>query len=202
MSRASTSQHVLDELDQWTKEDHKKAITLIGKACRLGVWEKVYQDAISQRSADELFELVDGSMNDSSKRLRESPTHETKPNSSSYAPVVAPSQMATPLPSAAMPLMPTGTTPFPEGVTSMSQWGSSLVAFGKFKDLKTCEEVRTETNDEVMSYKKYMYSHRRTCSGAMKDLINYLNAHSSDWHVKPNVTVIPGTNVARAFRSP
>ncbi|CAK9008016.1 unnamed protein product, partial [Durusdinium trenchii] len=96
-----------------------------------------------------------GTMTDACKRLREE-KKSTGPEMASY---VASSVGATmPIP---MPVSPEqAQSPYPQGnlppgVTSISQWGSSLVAFGKYKGVKTYEEMRDPNDPDLASYRSY-----------------------------------------------
>ncbi|CAK9108063.1 Ankyrin repeat domain-containing protein 17 [Durusdinium trenchii] len=163
-----------EDLPESSQPSTKKPTT--GKC---GAWDalmKRVQD-VEDISLDLKWEgSPSGTMTDACKRLREE-KKSTGPEMASY---VASSVGATmPIP---MPVSPEqAQSPYPQGnlppgVTSISQWGSSLVAFGKYKGVKTYEEMRDPNDPDLASYRSYCVSHYKTGSPGLKDLVDYLNA--------------------------
>lgn len=107
---------------------------------------------------------------------------------STYAPVTGPAHAPHPSPADQLP----------EGVTYMKDWGENLVAFGKYKMKKTYRAILTETNEEMVSYRGYVWSHRNCGSPALTDLAKYMErmgyTPDSDRNQGP---LIPGSNIRR-----
>ena len=84
----------------------------------------------------------------------------------------------------------------PPGVTSIEDWGSYKVAFGKYEKKKTYAQIFTEEGKEMISYRKYLWSHRNSGSPQLRDLAAYLKAMNYDGETD-QMPKIPGTDVAR-----
>lgn len=124
-------------------------------------------------------------MTDASKRLRgESST----PEDFEVVNYTAPTE-GVPMPGESMP-----PSQFPPGIHSLKEWGEYYVAFGKFENKKKYHQVYTEMTEEMISYRKYLYSNRKECSAQFKDLVLYMEACGGRVSQGP---VIPGTNIVR-----
>ena len=76
----------------------------------------------------------------------------------------------------------------PPGITSVQDWGTYKVSFGKFQGKKTYAEVLHESTVEMASHRGYVMSHRKSGSPQLKDLAAYLVAADyadpeDPWHI-------------------
>lgn len=85
---------------------------------------------------------------------------------------------------------------FPPGISSVTDWGSYQVAFGKFQGKKTYEQILMEKTDEMVSYRQYLMSHCFSGSAQLKDLVAFMMAagYQGDQDQRPK---IPGTGISR-----
>ena len=191
---------VMNSKGVFTPAEADECFRLVLKARKCGAWDaltKRVQD-VEDISLDLKWEgSPSGTMTDACKRLREE-KKSTGPEMASY---VASSVGATmPIP---MPVSPVqAQSPYPQGnlppgVTSISQWGSSLVAFGKYKGVKTYEEMRDPNDPDLASYRSYCVSHYKTGSPGLKDLVDYLNACGQSMS---SGSMLPGSSIPRQFR--
>ena len=191
---------VMNSKGVFTPAEADECFRLVLKARKCGAWDalmKRVQD-VEDISLDLKWEgSPSGTMTDACKRLREE-KKSTGPEMASY---VASSVGATmPIP---MPVSPEqAQSPYPQGnlppgVTSISQWGSSLVAFGKYKGVKTYEEMRDPNDPDLASYRSYCVSHYKTGSPGLKDLVDYLNACGQSMS---SGSMLPGSSIPRQFR--
>eukprot|EP00435_Cladocopium_sp_Y103_P008484 s4551_g2.t1 len=138
------------------------------------------------------FEVA-ASMNDSSKRLRDDP------------PVGYPSAMSQPVPSyvatsegsmlpSPMPMTATQQIDLPEKVASVADWGKTVVTFGKLKKLKTYVQILQDENEDMISYKKHLFSHFSQGSPQLRDLVSYSKKCGCD-PMGSQAPVIPGTTI-------
>ena len=84
----------------------------------------------------------------------------------------------------------------PPGITSVPDWGTYKVSFGKFQGKKTYAEIRHESTAEMASYRGYVMSHRKSGSAQLKDLAAYLIAAGYEGE-ESQIPKIPGTTIAR-----
>lgn len=99
------------------------------------------------------------------------------------------------------PKTPTDPT-LPPGVKSMTEWGSTIIDFGKMKDRQiTYDELikLIEAEKEVSSYHDWLQRCiTDKCTGPSKDLVDYLHARGIDH--RGGVT-FPGSTQRRRMRS-
>ena len=93
----------------------------------------------------------------------------------------------------------TTATPFPPGIQSLSQWGTTLIEFGKFKNQNMSYLAVAESmDDDVKTYRQWVVTRRTSTSGQCKDLGNYLAMMAEAGRLDEGA-VIPGTSVNRRF---
>lgn len=189
-----SSSPVLESVtEDWNSNDMKIAVAIMVKARLHGVQEKVMQTV----DAEFLRITTAQSMNDSSKRLREDPGASSHASVRTYA-ASASAGVSPPMPSSGQ--LPTAPSPpsLPDGVNSMEEWSRCYVTFGKLKNKLSYKEVLKDCDEEMMGYKKYLWSHRNTGSPGLVDLVNYLIANECDFH--ENAVTIPGSKIVRNFK--
>lgn len=128
-------------------------------------------------------------MTDAAKRLRGTEGDDFEVVGSYAAPAT---RVTVPMPSDAEGSF--SPTELPPGVRSMKDWGEYLVAFGKYEGKKTYYQMYHEDTTEMISYRKYLFSNRKSGSAQLKDLVQYLDACGGK--VTQGI-VIPGTNIVR-----
>ena len=93
----------------------------------------------------------------------------------------------------------TRATPFPPGIQSLGQWGTTLIDFGKFKNQNMSYLAVAESmDDDVKTYRQWVVTRRASTSGQCKDLGNYLAMMAEEGRLDEGA-VIPGTTVSRRF---
>lgn len=182
-----------------TAEDIRLCCELLARANQQGLDHNV---AAGMREIEEGWTAVDdissseslgtvtgspGTMADSSKRQRGGPT-----GSPTDFSVAVPSYVNIGEPGINPPSG--DSLSLPEGITSLTDWGEYKVAFGKFKHIKTYHEILTGTSEEMVSYRKFVFSHRQSGPPALRDLADYLDAAKTTVVQGP---VIPGSNLVR-----
>lgn len=94
----------------------------------------------------------------------------------------------------------------PDGVASLTEWGQTVIQFGKFAPKKkndptiSYEELRNQNTDESRGYISYALRYVDGSESLLHDLALYLYAvqlQSEDRSQKP---VIPGTSTIRRFK--
>ncbi|CAE7795640.1 Copia protein [Symbiodinium microadriaticum] len=92
--------------------------------------------------------------------------------------------------------------PLPDGVHTMSQWGDTLVDFGKLKGQGwSYEGVASNTSKEIRGYRKWILDHVNQMTGPCKDLGNYLLRMQADGRIPATPDMIPGTESVRSYVS-
>eukprot|EP00435_Cladocopium_sp_Y103_P059146 s252_g21.t1 len=173
--------------DDWSPTEMSQTVMLVTKARRLGLMDDVMKAVYQEENARAMVTKTNdatGSMNDSSKRLREampavgyaegmSPSPKTyfSPPCSTWNPPMSVSAA----PYGMNVAVPPGVT-LPEGVNSMDEWGCSMVSFGKFKGRKSYREILQDDSEDMVSYKKYLYDHYGHGSSQLRDLTAFLMA--------------------------
>jgi hypothetical protein len=155
-------------------------------------------------STDEGWEAVAGpsTMTDASKR-RASAGHFPRGRKVSEGPMSSPAAEAT-LPEATMP-EPTmgGQIRFPSGITSMKQWGDTLLDFGKFKGT-AYDDLILRTDPEAQSYIKWCLGRQTTPSSSelLKDFANFIASYKllGEAGTAGSVSMYPGTTQRRVFK--
>ena len=84
----------------------------------------------------------------------------------------------------------------PPGIVSVEHWGRCLVSFGQFESRKTYREIAFGHNEEIHSYRSYLFAHFHNGSAKLRDLVLYMKAAGSD---ADGGLKIPGTSVTRKF---
>ena len=98
---------------------------------------------------------------------------------------------------------PTSTTPattvFPQGITSLQQWGHTLIEFGKYKNQSLTYDVIAvaEPDSDMASYRTWVMGHVDKAKGQCQDLGRYLVAYEKEMGTEG--IVIPGTTMVRKF---
>ncbi|CAE7550350.1 unnamed protein product [Symbiodinium microadriaticum] len=92
--------------------------------------------------------------------------------------------------------------PLPDGVHTMSQWGDTLVDFGKLKGQGwSYDGVACNTSKEICGYRKWILDHVNQMSGPCRDLGNYLLRMQADGRLPGTPNMIPGTDSVRSYVS-
>lgn len=132
-----------------------------------------------------------GAMTDGSKRRLCSPaTRHRSSGASTQMPMMPVRQVSRPV------------IELPEGVSSVQEWGATLIDFGKYKGTDTTYEELvdlTKKDQNAKSYLDWVSKHGKTSTGPVKDLYLYLVAvryTSTEGHGP----LIPGTNTVRRRR--
>ena len=191
--------------DAFSQTEAEECLRLIRKARKHGAF-----DTIMRRVRDlEDVELDEawlgspsGSMTDGSKRLREDSSanqvgmyvKQTTPYCAGQLvpapPMPSSSEKPTPLP---------GTEGLPPGVADVTQWGKTLVAFGRYKGIKSYSEMYEATDSEISGYRAYCHSHYQSGSPGLRDLVEYFRARG-DGSVASQ-SVIPGSKITRTYKN-
>ncbi|CAK9065318.1 Copia protein [Durusdinium trenchii] len=182
-----------------TAGEMEECTRLMVKARAAGAWPALMQRLtdIEDINADLAWSGSSaGTMGDGSKRLRDD-ARGGKPQDVYWSPVEP--LVPPPMPAAALP---TGSgypveSLFPDGITSVDQWGATMFSFGKFKGTRSYEEVANSASSEMSSYRAFCTSHFATGSAGLKDFVKYLKARNMG--DRSNV-VIPGSHVPRVFK--
>ena len=155
----------------------------------VGLTDGDYQSCFRDERGSGYQAMTDGSK----RRLDESPTDDPEELTQGY---VFPVGSSDPFPSKDGPNDVHRAIPLPPGVTSLEDWGSYRVAFGKFQGKKTYSQILSASSDEMGSYRTYIMSHRFSGSAQLKDLAAFLVAsgYQGEADQRP---VIPGTTIAR-----
>ena len=115
---------------------------------------------------------------------------------------VAPGVKPTPFPSPQPDLpSPKLESEFPEGITSLSQWGRTIVSFGQYNHQNVSYfDLISSTEARKANYVKWCKSHGKTAGGFLKDFCNYIQLFeaTSGENQGPK---IPGTGHVRSFKS-
>lgn len=93
---------------------------------------------------------------------------------------------------------------FPEGIQSLSQWGSTEIMFGKFKGKgMSYADLVASKSDDCLSYVKWIHSRRASATGELGDLAKYIVCaeNVSKQHDPTMGGLIPGTNTRRVFKA-
>ena len=137
----------------------------------------------------------------SAKRLLSSTMSESKGLGSDSNPL----SMAYNVPMAPSPFIPNlGSSDepplFPEGINDLSQWGDTLIVFGKFKNRgMSYHDLVTSDDPEMVGYVKWCMSHGESADGHLKDLVQFMTFYGV---VNGNrkAPCIPGTKTKRIFK--
>ena len=81
----------------------------------------------------------------------------------------------------------------------MTQWGKTLVAFGRYKGIKSYSEMYEATDSEISGYRAYCHSHYQSGSPGLRDLVEYFRARG-DGSVASQ-SVIPGSKITRTYKN-
>lgn len=181
--------------DDWNSNDMKIAVAVMVKARLHGLQEQVLQTVDAEYLR--ITSATTHSMNDSSKRLRDDPVAGPHASIRTYA-ASASGGVSPPMPSSGQLPMAPSQPSLPEGVNTMEDWGRCYVTFGKLKNKSSYKEVLKDCGEEMMGYKKYLWSHRHSGSPGLVDLVNYLIANECDF--QENSVTIPGTKIVRNFK--
>lgn len=186
----------------FTLAEAEECVKLMVKARRCGVWDSLLRRVIDTEDvAEELaWEKLSagpsgGTMNDSSKRLRDDPGYSTTP----YAPAASDlTSLMSPMPSTGgKASILTPSIELPSGVESLAQWGQTLVSFGKYKGMLSYHELMTSNSEGMESYRQFLYSHAKSGSAGLKDVVNYMRAHGGASNDMPK---IPGSQMPRTYK--
>lgn len=187
----------------WSSKDQEQLDSLLAKAKHHGVHLDLSDDGL---------ELLAG-MTDASKRReefqdddqsakRQMPIHRKNPpdtmnckgSASDY--VGGSEDVAVPYPkSRPAKLLPM----FPPGISSLEEWSTSVIDFGKFMGKNVSYgELLNRTDSEAVDYVKWCKSRFSCSKGFLHDLSGFLiRAELED---PKYVNYIPGTEVARRFK--
>ena len=180
-------------MSQWTVEDSESLRLLLSKAQRNGVLEQ-------WTLGDSEFELVDppvtGAMTDASKRRTADPGRSSE---QSLAAVPVAKAKAEPRPPTPVPEDRFRGT-LPPGVPSLSDWGTTLLEFGKYADMNwSYLELVTNEEPRVKQYCQWVVSHKNAKSSPLFiDLADYLSCYfqAMDAATTSGITY-PGSAVPR-----
>eukprot|EP00435_Cladocopium_sp_Y103_P048112 s138_g14.t1 len=132
-------------------------------------------------------------------KMMPKPRSSGEPSLPAYAPVNV--GMAIPFPTmgAEQGFEPVVLPAFPDGISDVTTWGMTIVAFGQFKDKEMSydELVRSE-DSRCVSYVKWCRSRTNCAQGQLKDFCNFLLHYFHDDAVTG--FQIPGTNQSRRFK--
>lgn len=88
----------------------------------------------------------------------------------------------------------------PPDVSSMTEWGQTIIEFGKYEHKKmTYMELTQKGDDESKGYIKYVRDRVKSSKGQFHDLALFLEAYYQDDSVIQGA-VIPGTNTVRKMK--
>jgi hypothetical protein len=161
------------------------------------------EGAMGASSTDEGWEAVGAmgsSMTDASKRRAST---EPRPRGRMVHEGSKASEPAVPEPAIPEPTMG-GQVQFPSGITSMKQWGDTLLDFGKFKG-KGYYDLVSSTEAEMVSYVKWCLGRRwtPTSSALLKDFAEFIAASKqlSEAGTTGSASMYPGTTQRRMFKT-
>ncbi|CAK9081666.1 unnamed protein product [Durusdinium trenchii] len=196
---------------KFTLAEAEECVKLMVKARRCGVWDSLLRRVIDTEDvAEELaWEKLSagpsgGTMNDSSKRLRDDPGYSTTP----YAPAASDlTSLMSPMPSTGgKASILTPSIELPSGVESLAQWGQTLVSFGKYKGMLSYHELMTSNSEGMESYRQFLYSHAKSGSAGLKDVVNYMRAHGGKkadacytWWTLAAAELLAGSEIVSMF---
>ena len=90
----------------------------------------------------------------------------------------------------------------PPGVTSLSNWGETMLEFGKYGAKDWCyEDLRQNSDKDVVSYVKWCKSQADAAEGRLRDLCLFLVACDNVSGTAAQRPVIPGASEVRRFRA-
>lgn len=194
--------------DPWSQEDMTQSIQLMVKAHRHGKTDEVMKavDIECRKLSD--FESQQA-MNDSTKRFRDDPGpsagygQPARVGMSTYHSHGGSLGPAPPMPMNRRPESHADpNNQLPPGITSLQQWGTSLVSFGKLAPKKVIyQEFLEDQSADAMSYKKYLFDHFESGSPGLRDLVSFMKASGFDYYRDTKGSFIPGSQFVRKFRS-
>jgi len=86
---------------------------------------------------------------------------------------------------------------FPKGITSMREWGLTLIDFGKVYKNRSYVDLATSTSEKDIRYKKWIAA-LAAPSPLITDFQQYLHFYDL-MHPTPDGITIPGTDKVRRF---
>ncbi|CAK9014694.1 Putative transposon protein, partial [Durusdinium trenchii] len=163
---------------------------------KCGAWDAIMhrvRDAEDLALDEAWSPSLSGSMSDGSKRLREDRAPSTPVTYGSGYTTADP-----PMPSEKnLIASPSPGGELPHGVSTITQWGKTVVSFGKYKGSKSYAEMFESTSEDLASYRSYCQSHYQSGSPALRDLVDYFRTLRPE-RVKGRVG--RGDRVGRGFR--
>jgi hypothetical protein len=156
----------------------------------VGLTDGDYRSCFRGEPCSGLQAMTDGSK----RRLDEGPMDD--PENDIAQGYVFPSMSADPFPAGMSTAVVSKLPTLPPGVSSVEDWGTYQVAFGKFQGKKIYSQILTEKSDEMNSYRNYLMSHRFSGSAQLKDLVAFMMASGYQGE-KDQRPMIPGTAIAR-----
>ena len=191
--------------DAFSQAEAEECLHLIRKARKHGAFDNIMRRVrdLEDVELDEAWlGTPTGSMTDGSKRLREDSSvnqvgmyvKQTTPYCAGQLVPVPPmpssSDKPTPLPT---------TEGLPPGVANVTQWGKTLVAFGRYKGLKSYDEMYEATDSEIAGYRAYCHSHYQSGSPGLRDLVEYFRARGDG--SMGSQSIIPGSKITRTYKN-
>lgn len=90
---------------------------------------------------------------------------------------------------------------FPDGVSSLAEWGRTLVSFGQFANQSVSyHDLISSTDSKKVGYVRWCKSRTKTAGGLLKDFCEYVQCHELA-NGEQQGPMIPGTEHVRKFKS-
>ena len=98
-----------------------------------------------------------------------------------------------------------GLPDIPEDISSLEQWGKSLIQFGQYKATGwSYEDLASATDDRAVSYVKWVKARAKSSTGLLHDLACFLVRFQAERDIARDLAwdgpCIPGTDVHRTFK--
>lgn len=129
----------------------------------IGLTDGDYRSCFRGEPCSGPLAMTDGSK----RRLDENPTDD--PENDIAQGYVLPLMPRDPFPASESHAMVEKVPSLPPGVSSVEDWGTYQVAFGKFQGKKIYSQVLAEKSDEMISNRSYLMSHRFSGSARLKE---------------------------------
>lgn len=188
--------------EMFTQMEADECFRLIRKARKRGAFEAIMRRVrdVEDIELDEAWlASPSGSMTDGSKRLREKKVPIQAGMISPYAGAYS-AGTAIPAVPCQLELRSLGHVWWWKVCLQACQaWNKTLVAFGKYKGIKSYIEMYEASDPETSGYRASYHSHYSSGSAGLRDLVDYFKARGDSSTCTQ--AVIPGSAVPRTYKN-